>query len=240
MKIISQSIIYNITILNKLKKTGIILKYIIIAICVSGFVYIIFAVFDIYYFSFVNELAFADAAVILGAGVRDNRPSPVFQERINHGIWLYKNKYVKYLIFTGGTGRGSNVSESSVAEKYAVHNSVPAENIFKEEMSRITLENLIYAKKIIKDNNLDKIIIVSDPLHMKRSITMAKDLKLNCYSSPTPTTRYISLNVRLKFLLYELFFHIIYKIYRYSLPIVLYLFLFEFMFIICYYKTMAL
>jgi uncharacterized SAM-binding protein YcdF (DUF218 family) len=78
--------------------------------------------------------------------------------------------------------------------------------------------------------------MVSDPLHMKRSITMAKDFNLNVYSSPTPTTRYISLNTKLKFLFYELFFYVLYKIYKYALVIVLYFILFEFMFMVYYYS----
>jgi uncharacterized SAM-binding protein YcdF (DUF218 family) len=228
--------IYNIITLNKLRKLAMFSKNIIIVIFISIFVYIIFCIFNIYSFSFVNELTTADAAIILGASVWDDRPSPVFQERINHGIWLYKNGYIKYLIFTGGTGKNSNISEAFVAMNYAINNSVPIEKIFIEETSKITFENIFYAKNIIESNNFNKIIIVSDPLHMKRSITMAKDLNLNVYSSPTPTTRYISLNVKLKFLFYELFFYILYKIYKYSMIITLYLFSFEFIFLIYYYN----
>jgi uncharacterized SAM-binding protein YcdF (DUF218 family) len=208
---------------------------VIILIFISFFIYIIFTIFNIYSFGFVNELTPADAAVVLGASVWNDKPSPVFQERINHGIWLYKNGYVKYLIFTGGKGKNSSVSEASAAKNFAINNSVPIERIFMEEMSTITLENIIFARKIINDNHFNKIILVSDPLHMKRSITMAKDFNINAYSSPTPTTRYISLNTKLKFLFYELFFYVLYKIYRYSLVLVLYLILFKSMFAVYYY-----
>jgi uncharacterized SAM-binding protein YcdF (DUF218 family) len=188
-------------------------------------------------FSYSNELINADAAVILGAAVWNDKPSPVFQERINHSIWLYENDYVKYLIFTGGIGKNSFVSESSVARDYAIENSIPAEKIFIEEHSKITFENLIYAKEIIEQNNFNKIIIVSDPLHMKRAITMAKDVNLNVYSSPTKTTRYISIKTKLPFLFYELFFYTIYEIYKYSFDIFLYLILFEILFVIYYYNN---
>jgi hypothetical protein len=61
---------------------------------------------------------------------------------------------------------------------------------------------------------------------MKRAITMAKDNNLNVYSSPTQTTRYISLKNKLYFLLYETFYYSAYKIYKYSLFIYIYLILF--------------
>jgi uncharacterized SAM-binding protein YcdF (DUF218 family) len=235
MNIFTQNVSYNIVILRKLNRLKVFSKNIILFAAASVFVYIVFTAFNIYSFSRVNELVYADAAVILGASAWNDKPSPVFKERINHGIWLYKNGYVKYLIFTGGFGRNSEYSEASVGMNLAVKNSVPAEKIFIEEKSRITLENIFYAKNIIKDNSFDKIIMVSDPLHMKRAITMAKDFNLNVYSSPTPTTRFISLKTKLNFLFYELFFFLFYQTYKYLFIISLYLILFEILVLIyCY------
>jgi uncharacterized SAM-binding protein YcdF (DUF218 family) len=236
VKAIFQNNTYSIITIHKIKKLKAVSKYIITIICELIFTYIIFTILNIYSFSNVNELTVADAAIILGASVWDNKPSPVFRERINHGIWLYKNNYVKYLIFTGGVGKNVNTSESSIAMNYAIENSIPSENIFIEEMSKITFGNIFYAKKIIEDYNFNKIILVSDPLHMRRAIKMAKDFGLNVYSSPTPTTRYISIGVKLKSLFYELFFYIIYEIYKYYFVIIIYLIIIEFMFIIYYYK----
>jgi uncharacterized SAM-binding protein YcdF (DUF218 family) len=210
-----QNTFYSIIILNKLKKLNIFSANVILFFLVSFFAYVLSSAFSICSFSHVNELTNADAAVILGASVWNDKPSPVFQERINHGIWLYKNGYVKYLIFTGGTGKNSNISESFVAMNYAIENSIPIEKIFIEEKSRVTFENIFYARNIIRNKNFSKSIIVSDPLHMKRAITMARDLNLDVYPSPTPTTRYISLKTKLNFLFYELFYYIFYELYKY-------------------------
>ncbi|EQF25464.1 hypothetical protein QEW_1917 [Clostridioides difficile CD160] len=43
---------------------------------------------------------------------------------------------------------------------------------------------------------------------------MANDYEIEAYSSPTPTTRYISLKSKLPFLAREEFFYIGYRIYR--------------------------
>ena len=227
---------YTIIVLNKLKQLKIFSNNVILLCIISGFIYIIFAAFAIYSFSHVSQLTNADAAMILGASVWNDRPSPVFRERINHGIWLYKNGYAKNLIFTGGFGTNSNISESSVARNFAIRDDVPAENIFIEEVSRTTIENIYYASNIITENNFDTIIIVSDPLHMKRSVTIAKDLRLNVFSSPTPTTRYISRKAKLDFLAYEWFYYITYKIYKHLYTIFLCIILYEVLFSI-YYRS---
>src|SRR5687767_4853100 len=58
----------------------------------------------IYSFRNVRSDAPADAAIVLGAAVWTTQVSPVFRERINHGIDLYRNGKVRKLIFTGGQG----------------------------------------------------------------------------------------------------------------------------------------
>ena len=66
---------------------------------------------------------------------------------------------------------------------------------------------------MIKEN-FGSCIIVSDPLHMKRSMLMAKDLNMKAYSSPTPTTRYKSLKTKIPFLNREVFFYLGYCLAR--------------------------
>ena len=91
---------------------------------------------------------------------------------------------------------------------------VPAEDILIEEKSTITQENMKYAKELMDSADMQTAILVSDPLHMKRSMLLAKDAGIEAYTSPTPTTRYIGLKSRLAFLAREVFFYIGYKVYR--------------------------
>src|SRR5882762_6280152 len=43
-----------------------------------------------------------DAAIVLGAAVWGNEVSPVFRERINHAIDLYRSGKARKIILTGG------------------------------------------------------------------------------------------------------------------------------------------
>lgn len=179
--------------------------------------YFILIAVNISLFSNINQTQKADAAIVLGAGIWNNEPSPVFKERINHSIFLYKKGYVKSIIFTGGTSDNKTLSESYVAKMYAIKNGVATQDIFIEEKSKITQENLAFAKEIILQNNFSKILLVSDPLHMKRSMMMAKDLNLEAYSSPTTTSKYQSTKAKFIFLLRETFFYIAYQVYNFFL-----------------------
>lgn len=168
----------------------------------------------IWRYASVDEKQPADTAVVLGAGTAGGEISPVFRERIHHGIWLYQNGYVDTLIFTGGIGEGNERSDAWVAGQYAIEQGVPEADILLEEKSTITQENIANAKKIMDEKGYRTAIIVSDPLHMKRAMLMARDYGIEAYSSPTPTSRYISLKTKIPFLAREEFFYIGYKVYR--------------------------
>ena len=168
---------------------------------------------SIYIYSFKDDARNADVAIVLGASTYNGHPSPVYQERINHAVDLYKKHLVKKIITTGGYGKGNPVSDAYNAKLYAVSQGVPEDDVLTEDQSTVTLENLINAKKIMDVYNYQTALIVSDPLHMKRAMLMAKDHNIECYSSPTPTTRYVSLKSTLPFLLREIFFYAGYQIY---------------------------
>lgn len=165
---------------------------------------------SIYFYGNNSTAIRADAAIVLGAAVWNEKPSPVFRERINHGINLYKSDRVNKIIFTGGQGSGKELAEAIVAKNYAVRQGVSELHILTETQSRTTYQNLYYAKQVAEEHQVSQFLIVSDPLHMKRAMLMAKGLGMKAYPSPTPTTKYKSLNSKLPFLLRETYFYIHY------------------------------
>jgi uncharacterized SAM-binding protein YcdF (DUF218 family) len=158
------------------------------------------------YANYSNETT-ADGIVVLGAAVWGNQPSPVFRERINHAIQLYQDGYAPMIIFTGGKGGRKEFADSEVATQYAVKHGVMANDVLVETLSRTTEQNLYYARQLAMQHDLTSLIIVSDPLHMKRAMLMAEDMGLRAYSSPTPTTRYTGLVEKLKFLARETYYY---------------------------------
>ncbi len=168
---------------------------------------------SIYIYGSNKNTLTADAAIVLGAAAWGNQPSPVFRERINHGIKLYKNGDVQRLIFTGGQGESNELAEAIVAKRYAQSQGVPEAAILTETQSRTTKQNLYYAEQVAAAHQLRRFLIVSDPLHMKRAVLMARDLGMDAYPSPTLTTRYRSLNSQFGFLVRETYFYFVYLVF---------------------------
>jgi len=168
----------------------------------------------VYSYRNASSDATADAAVVLGAAVWGKEVSPVFRERVNHGIDLYRKGKVRKLIFTGGQGNRGEPTESAAARRYAVESGVPASDILIEEKSHNTYENIIYAKQLADARGLRKVLIVSDPLHMKRAVAMARDVGLEAEPSPTPSTRYRGLRSQAGLLAYETYYYIGYLLSR--------------------------
>lgn len=168
----------------------------------------------VYSYRSASSDAPADAAVVLGAAVWGAEVSPVFRERINHGIDLYRKGRVRKLIFTGGQGNSGEPTESSAARQYAMRSGVPAADILIEEQSHNTYENIMYAKRLADARGLRKVLLVSDPLHMKRAVAMARDAGLAAEPSPTPSTRYRGLRSQAGQLAYETYYYIGYVLSR--------------------------
>ena len=187
---------------------------IVAVLLIAVLAYLTVTTISIVSFSKKDETRRADAAIVLGASVYDNSPSPVFSERINHAVELYNDGYVDAVIMTGGVGKGNIRSEADIAREYAEQKGVPAESILIEEDSSITKENLENAKKVMSEHGMDTALIVSDPLHMKRAVLYARDLGMTAYSSPTPTTRYRSWRTKLPFLMREEIFYAGYRLTR--------------------------
>jgi uncharacterized SAM-binding protein YcdF (DUF218 family) len=171
---------------------------------------ILWTAVSIYAFSRRDEAREADAAIVLGAAVFGDRPSPVLRERINHAIGLYEAGYVDVIIFTGGLGQTARITEAEAAAVYAMGQGVPAEAILVDTTSTNTRENLRNARLIAAENGLESFLIVSAPFHMKRAVSLAEGLGMEAYSSPTRTIRWISAYTKTRAFVQEVVSYIIY------------------------------
>lgn len=151
-----------------------------------------YAAMTVFLFSLRDETRSADAAIVLGAAVWGDRPSPVFRERINHAIQLYHDGTVPTIIFTGGVGNRDELAEAEVGRDYAIARGVAPADILLETTSTSTVENLRNAQQVAQQNGLETFLIVSTPNHMRRALFVADQLEMEAYSSPTRSIRWIN------------------------------------------------
>ncbi|MBQ6381545.1 MAG: YdcF family protein [Clostridia bacterium] len=190
------------------------LKRLFFAILAVVLIYLLATSATILIYAKTDNRQQSDVAIVLGAGTINNEASPVFKERVNHAVDLYKSAVVKKIIITGGLGEGSVLADSQVAKQYALSLGVPQEDVLTEETSTVTQENLENAKQLMDKNGYRTAVIVSDPLHMARAMLMAKDAGLNAVSSPTPTSAYKTLDTKLPFFFREEMYYCGYRFFR--------------------------
>ena len=161
---------------------GVVWVWVVVALYLAGLVYLVKVQ------SGLDETQPADAAIVLGAAVWAGSPSPVLTARLAHALDLFQKKQVNYIIVTGGVGTGDNLSEAEAGAQYLIENGVPASNIVLERDGRSTLQSLQAAAQLAAPLRLKRVLLVSDPFHMLRSLKMAHDLGFEAFASPTQTS----------------------------------------------------
>lgn len=142
-----------------------------------------------------------DAGTVLGAAVwGGNRPSPVLRERINKGYELYTYGIIKNIILTGG-GAPGEMTEAEVSKNELLKKGVNERNIFIENKSNSTLEQIKYLNNnLYKKNNWKEIVIISDNFHLLRTKQICKFFGINAYTvaSDTPLSSESTFNFCVK------------------------------------------
>ena len=122
-----------------------------------------------------------DIGIVFGAAVwSGNKPSPIFEGRIEKGFELFKKGIIKKIQLTGGNAPGE-VSEARAAINYLKKNKhINTNNILIEEKTTTTNEQIKYIKeKLVSKNSETKIIFISDNFHLKRILEMADFFNLH-------------------------------------------------------------
>ncbi len=157
---------------------------------VLGFILLSFLVmFALIYSTAARDTALnADVIVVLGAAQYDGVPSPVFKARLDHAFDLYTQKRASKIIVSGAKQIGDMYSEAESGKMYLVSKGVSSGSIYVDENSFSTKQNIDRVLEIAKSNDMHSFIIVSDPFHMFRALTIARDLGLDAHGSPTRTS----------------------------------------------------
>lgn len=131
-----------------------------------------------------DERASADLILVLGRELREDRPTPVFQARLEHGARLLREGWAPRILVSGGVTGDSRVSEAAAGREHLLAQGLPESAVLMEAGSRHTLENLFNVRETLRRQSWQRLILVSDPLHLARAATVARGLKLDVLLSP--------------------------------------------------------
>ena len=173
------------------------MKKILVFLTISLFIVIFFVILINFYVVFSTKkqileedeylkLKNIDVVLVLGAGIRGNRPSPLLEDRLHAAIKLYKNGVVKKIIMSGDHGE-DNHDEVNVMKRYAVEKGIPSEDIFMDHAGFSTYESIYRAKSIFE---LEKVIVVTQKYHLYRALYIANQFDLYAYGVSAEANNY--------------------------------------------------
>jgi len=117
----------------------------------------------------------ADAGIVLGAALWNDRPSPALRERLEYARALLENGTVKTLILSGGHGgRASTLSEAEGMRNYLVEKGVPEDKLLLEMDSTSTYQNLVFSSMLAEEKGLSTYLVITHDYHAARAGEIAE------------------------------------------------------------------
>ncbi len=135
----------------------------------------------------IKKLEDIDCIIVLGAGIWENKPSPMLEDRLLEAISLYKNNVSDKIIMSGDHGK-EDYDEVNVMKNFAIEKGIPSENIFMDHAGFSSYESIYRAKEIFKAK---KIVIVTQKYHLYRSLYIANKLGLEAYGVASDPRQYV-------------------------------------------------
>ena len=122
-------------------------------------------------------LADIDYIVVLGAGIRRGKPSPMLEDRLKTGISLYNNDISNKILITGDH-MNDDYDEVTVMKNYLLEHGIPEEDIITDNYGISTYDSIYRVKNVYKSN---KVVIVSQRYHLYRALFLSDNLDLESY-----------------------------------------------------------
>jgi uncharacterized SAM-binding protein YcdF (DUF218 family) len=118
----------------------------------------------------------AEAIVVLSASINRVFPptpdwicGPDAYIRVQRAAWLYKNWKPLPVYVSGGRASSGLPTAATVLQEALVAEGVPREAIHKEEESTSTFENAVFTARLLRQQGIRRIALVTHASHMLRS-----------------------------------------------------------------------
>ncbi|NYT26355.1 YdcF family protein [Alcaligenaceae bacterium] len=139
-----------------------------------------------------DDLPAAQAIVVLGGNTASSRPN-WFESydraktvaRVDTAARLYRAQRAPLVIVSGAALDGT-VSEAQIMANQLRQQGVPAEAIIQENKSFTTYENAVYTARLLKEEDLDQVLLVTSALHMPRAMGVFQKQQVHAIPASSP------------------------------------------------------
>lgn len=131
----------------------------------------------------------AEAIVVLGAAQYNGRPSPVLKARLDHALELYEAGAAPEVWVTGGRLPGDTFTEASASASYLIAAGIPEDALQLESQGTSSWESLAAVARILRQEGITDVLLVSSPYHALRIEQIAAEVGLDGDASPSDETQ---------------------------------------------------
>ncbi|MGB3682008.1 MAG: YdcF family protein [Rubrobacteraceae bacterium] len=131
-----------------------------------------------------DEASGPPVAVVMGAQVlKGGRASRTLEARVRHAARLYDRGVLDLVIPTGGLGEHPP-KEAGLMSDILLSEKVPEKAILPEDTASNTWESAVRVARISRDSGIDRVRIVTDPLHCIRTVWAFEAAGLSAVAEP--------------------------------------------------------
>ncbi len=152
----------------------------------------------------------ADVIVVLGAAQLDGRPGDALEARLIEAKRIFDLGLAPSIITVGAGAPGDRTTEAASGKAWLRAQGVPAKKVTAIEECRDTLVSTKAYAALMKKRMVSDVIIVTDPFHCQRAMTMANDQGVISTCSPVQTGPNIISQSGYKYLLREAGAYLVY------------------------------
>jgi vancomycin permeability regulator SanA len=125
-----------------------------------------------------------DVIVVLGAAQLNGRPGEVLEARLMEAKRIYDLGLAPNIITVGAGAPGDRTTEAASGKYWLSTNGIKPKKVTALEVGRDTWVSTENYVKFMKIKDMKDVIIVTDPFHCRRAMTMANDLGVIASCSP--------------------------------------------------------
>ena len=116
--------------------------------------------------------------LILGCQVQPGGPSMLLRDRLDTALAYWKEHPQLLIVVSGGQGADEPQSEAQCMYDYLTQSGVPAEQVWREDESRNTMQNLRNTKALLEQADIPwekaGLLVVSNGFHLTRVRMLAQ------------------------------------------------------------------
>jgi uncharacterized SAM-binding protein YcdF (DUF218 family) len=134
-----------------------------------------------------------DVVLVLGAGLRDGRPTPTLERRIDAASSYLLNHPNLVVVACGGVGPGQPVSEAEVIRDGLEARGVARQRVLLEDRSKTTNENVRFARALLSGHGAGsrpRAMIITSNFHLGRAKLLARRAGFDAFGLPASTPWY--------------------------------------------------